>query len=972
MTFKADGVTIGTLSPPPSGWARLYGSFTALSANPVLTLTNSQTVAAGNDFAIDDISVKLVSTVNLTSSPDPSVVGQNVTLTATITPSGATGTVTFYDGGTNLGSAPVIGGVATLNTSSIAIGSRTLSAEYSGDGAYDPGSDTDPHTVLNLPEIDVQRPAGSTIGDGGADNIGDRHAGSVILEYTVCNILGAQLTIPSGGVTAANMINSSGFTVLTALPLNVAAGNCATLQISFNVTDHGPFSFDLDIANNDADENPYDIAVSGMGLAPEINVQRPAGANKLDGSIDPMGDLLIGCGRTLVYTIQNTGNAQLDVTSANAFNLVNVSGYTVVTPLPLHIAIGSSAELTVTLCLDAPGPFNFDIDIVSNDVDEGQYDIDPEGTAWPPPEAIFYATPTIGCPGSVIRFENRSKGMTNAWWWDFGDGETATEKHPVHKYAKPGKYTVTLISANPAAKDTLEHLEMIWISGYGQIRWSPLSLVDNSFAYPYESWDNAIDNDVSGWEGTATVEGIPPYINEGNPPFAIFEFEDKTVKPIDGVKMLTDTDVAYENRWVKAFRVMVSTTGIAADDFVTVLNGAKVGGGWQEFTFSQVPARYIKLVIDKPSSGWRQIGEFQVCPARKMIDPLRSSMSATSPHLANGIDQSTVTMTIRDTDGNLVTGLQDEDFCIWANPEPNIYFPVIETESPGVYTTQLATVYSGEKEFGAVVLGVGLGTVPVVFNPTEVKKAALELVEGSEVSKAEGWDNAIDGDIDGWDGTATAGGSECYAIFRFADGAIKAVQELRLMSDTGVGYERRWIKRFRLLVSTTGLNDTDFSMVYEGLQKGGAWQYHIFPAANAKYVKLVVDFPATGWRQVGEFEVFASSALAFQNNNMLAENLAAVVEIPNNFSVGHNYPNPFNPSTQVDFALPEASPVEAAIYNTLGQKVRTLLNTTLVAGWHTVTWDGASDAGQQQPSGTYFFRLQAGSNSAIQKVHMLK
>jgi PKD repeat protein len=973
LTFDADGVTIATLSPGGNAsWQRLVGSFTALNANPVLTLWNSQSIAAGNDFAIDDISVKLASTVDLTSAPDPSSVGQNVTLTATLSPSGATGTVTFYDGGTNLGSAAVIGGVATLNTSAIAIGNRTLTAEYSGDGTYDPSSDTDPHTVLNLPEIDVQRPAGSTIADGGSNNVGDQPAGPITLDYTVCNLQGAQLTIPSGGVTASNLVNCSGFSVLTVLPLNIAAGNCTTLQIALNVTDHGPFSFDMDIANNDPDENPYDIAVNGMGLAPEINVQRPAGTNKLDGSIDPMGDLLIGCGRTLVYTIQNTGNAQLDITSANAFNLVNVSGYTVVTPLPLHVAAGSSAALTVTCCLDVPGPFNFDIDIISNDVDEAQYDVDPEGTAWPPPEAIFYATPTMGCPGTVVYFENHSKGMTNSWLWDFGDGVTSTQRSPSHQYLDPGQYTVSLISANPAAADTLVKLELIWIYGYGPINWSPLALVDNSFAFPNESWDNAIDGDVSGWKGTATVEGTPPYVENGNHPFAVFEFLDQTVKPINAVRMLTDTDVGHGERWVSNFHVMVSTAGIADADFATVLTGVKVGGDWQEFTFPQVQAKYIKLVVDKPTSGWRQIGEFQVCPVQKRIDPARSTMVATSPHIANGVDQSVITMTIRDTDGNLVTGLQDEDFCIWANPEPNIYFPVIETSSPGVYATQLATVYGGEKIFGASVLGVPLGTVPIVFRASDITKAVLEFVEGSETSSGEPWDNAIDGVIAGWDGTVTAGGSQCYAIFKFADGSIKALQELYLLVDTGVGYERRWVKRFRLLASTTGLQDTDFSLVYEGVQTSGDWQSHVFPAANAKYIKLIVDFPASGWRQVGELQVYTTDALVAQNNALPAQESASVREIPVEFTVGNNYPNPFNPSTHVDFSLPESSPVEAAIFNALGQKVRTLLDTPLNAGWHSLTWDGTSDAAQTMPSGLYFFQIRAGKNTVIRKIQLLK
>lgn len=971
LTFMADGVTIGTLSPPASGWARLYGTFTALNARPTLTLTNSQPAAGGNDFAIDDINVTLKSTTTLTSAPDPSSLGQMVTLTATVSPSSATGTMTFIEGGTTLGAAPVIGGVATLNISTLTVGVNHLTAEYEGDNDHDPSSGSDYHEVLNVPEMDVQRPSGTVIADGATDNVGDHLAGLVNLEYTICNLLGSTLTIPSGGVTVANMVNCSNFTVNTMLPMDLTSGNCTGLQISFTVIDHGPFSFDMDIANNDPDENPYDISISGIGLAPEIDVQRPEGTAIPDGGTDKVGDKLIGT-INLTYTIDNTaGSSVLTVTAITGSNYVNSEGLVAVTTLPLNVPAGATTLLNVAFTAFEPGPFSLDLDIANNDRNENPYDIALTGTAWPPPKAIFYATPTMGCPGMNIHFENRSKGMTNAYLWEFGDGNTSTRKNPSHVFPLPGQYTITLISSNPAASDTLVMPEMIWIYGYGHIRWSPLALVDNSFAYPHEAWNNAIDGDVSGWIGTATVEGIPPYVN-GNVPFAIFEFLDQTQKPIDGVRLITDTNIGYESRWVRDFRVSVSTTGIADGDFVPVLNGTKVGGGWQEFNFSEVLARYIKLEIVSPDSGWRQIGEFQVCPAFKSVHPGYSSMVATSPHPANGIDRSVITITLRDKYGNLITGRQHEDFCIWANPDPNLYFPVVETNSPGVYTTQLATLYGGNKEFGASVNGVPLGTIPVIFNELTLVKAPLELIKGSETSLNEGWDNAIDRDITGWDGTVTSTGSQCYAIFQFSDKAIKKVNTLRLLVDTGVGYESRWVERFRLLVSTTGILDTDFTMAYDGLQKLGTWQDHIFQLANARYIKLVVDFPAIGVRQLGEIEVFVVASSSALNSLELAKNTSSELNIPDKFSVHNNYPNPFNPDTRVDFALPDSRHVEAIIYNTLGQKVRTLLNTTFAAGYHSVTWDGTSDAGQYLPSGTYYLRLQAGNDSYIKKMFMVK
>jgi hypothetical protein len=76
------------------------------------------------------------SSVALTSSASPATQGQSITFTATITPFDATGAVTFLNGGTTIGSSLVSGGTATFTTSSLAIGSNSISASYSGDSRY--------------------------------------------------------------------------------------------------------------------------------------------------------------------------------------------------------------------------------------------------------------------------------------------------------------------------------------------------------------------------------------------------------------------------------------------------------------------------------------------------------------------------------------------------------------------------------------------------------------------------------------------------------------------------------------------------------------------------------------------------------------------------------------------------------------------------------------------------------------------
>jgi hypothetical protein len=85
-----------------------------------------------------------------------------------------------------------------------------------------------------------------------------------------------------------------------------------------------------------------------------------------------------------------------------------------------------------------------------------------------------------------------------------------------------------------------------------------------------------------------------------------------------------------------------------------------------------------------------------------------------------------------------------------------------------------------------------------------------------------------------------------------------------------------------------------------------------------------------------------------------------------------NYPNPFNPTTTIRFGSAVAGPVQLAVYNVRGQKVRQLVDEVKGPGLHAVTWDGTNDKGSRVASGVYFYRLVADRYVATRKMVLLK
>jgi hypothetical protein len=123
-----------------------------------------------------------------------------------------------------------------------------------------------------------------------------------------------------------------------------------------------------------------------------------------------------------------------------------------------------------------------------------------------------------------------------------------------------------------------------------------------------------------------------------------------------------------------------------------------------------------------------------------------------------------------------------------------------------------------------------------------------------------------------------------------------------------------------------------------------------------RQVRQVVLMRVLGWLQGGMSAV---------------DDGTAPVSPPVSWHLEPNYPNPFNPSTHIRFALATAGKVRVLVLNPLGQVVKTLVDMPLSQGHHEVEWDGTDDHGNRVASGVYLYQLVAGEVRLTRKCVLL-
>ena len=257
---------------------------------------------------------------------------------------------------------------------------------------------------INVPEISVEQPAGNTIADGGSRGFAAVNVGSSAnLIFTIKNIGGGNVVLTGNPKVVVDGPDAGDFTVITQ-PVSpiTGPGGSTTFMVRFTPATLGLKTAALHIANDDADENPFDINLTGLGAMPEISVEQPTGSDVADGGSRPFSVVHMGSTVDLAFTLKNTGDGPLALTGTPRVMIDGAdAGMFAVTAQPAStVAAGGSTTFTVRFTPTSAGQKSAALHIENDDADENPFDIDLTGTG--------NAQPTLTLPNSPLTAEPNS------------------------------------------------------------------------------------------------------------------------------------------------------------------------------------------------------------------------------------------------------------------------------------------------------------------------------------------------------------------------------------------------------------------------------------------------------------------------------------------------------------------------------------------------------------------------------------
>ncbi|MFH0990029.1 MAG: alpha-amylase family glycosyl hydrolase [bacterium] len=251
--------------------------------------------------------------------------------------------------------------------------------------------------------------------------------------------------------------------------------------------------------------------------------------------------------------------------------------------------------------------------------------------------------------------------------------------------------------------------------------------------------------------------------------------------------------------------------------------------------------------------------------------------------------------------------------------------------------------------------------------------------QGVEISAARGWRN--DGEKLSyrpleWVNLSTPRGKSHFEYYRalirhrrfnpaLTDGEFKLLKSFEAAKSLVWGFED--LPTNSRIVVAANFTSVDQTLSAVPWLAKGIW-YDVFTESTINVSDTLLT----------SFTIPAYSMLVYSNRKtsslvtQVSDKLESPLQQPLEFHLEQNFPNPFNPTTEIAFTLPGNDDVKIEIFNSLGERVRLLIHQDYSAGNHSIHWDGRNDTQQSVPSGLYITRFTTPNYSRSMKMVLIK
>jgi len=547
--------------------------------------------------------------------------------------------------------------------------------------------------------------------------------------------------------------------------------------------------------------------------------------------------------------------------------------------------------------------------------------------------AAFSGSPPLsGCTPLTVDFTDQSVGGPISWNWSFGDGSSSTEQNPSHTYNSSGTYTVTLTASNATESDTETKTDFIIVFDPPVAEFSATPL--SSPTAPVTVYFTDLSTDATNWNW-----------NFGDGSSSTLQNPNHTYTDCG---LYTVTHTVYND---------CTNDSETKSNYISVCNTLhcftlNLSRGWNfvsvPYDPDGTPLDILNLILSdvsivKGHTGFCIPGGVCTMPYWDCQKGYKIYMkSARSVEVCGDTCNSTISLP---SGWSWISYLPD--CCLDAEVALSSISEclVILKGMSGFYLPPnnfLGDMCRGQGYAAYLNCADVLSYPPCVFSGSGYTDNSNPLSKQTSSTRF--------GSI-----TPTA---DYHPVVVDASSSLEIGDEVGLYTSNGI------------LVGSGNYNGEDLALL--------AWADDPQTDAIDGWVEGDV-ITAYLWRSASSTleessaEILEGSA-TFGASPYTVMKLGASKTISTlpELSLSANYPNPFNPTTTIEFSLPTAGQVELSIYNVTGQKVITLIDQVYSAGEYQVVWNGKDARGNSVTSGVYFYKLSTGQYSKTKKMIMVK